>query len=71
MYVPPGYDDSSARRYPSVYVLQGYTGHLGIWRNRTAFRQPFPETADAVFAAGDVPPAVVVFGHGAAFASGL
>jgi hypothetical protein len=30
-------------------------------RNRTAFRQPFPETADAVFAAGDTPPAILVF----------
>jgi len=60
VYVPPGYD-SSQQRYPSVYVIQGYTGHLAMWRNRSPFRQPFPETADAVFAAGDVPPAVLVF----------
>ncbi|MGH3766760.1 MAG: alpha/beta hydrolase-fold protein [Pseudonocardiaceae bacterium] len=60
VYVPPGYDDSQ-QRYPSVYVLQGYTGHLTMWRNRTPYRQPFPETADAVFAASDVPPAVLVF----------
>ena len=60
VYVPPGYDDSR-QRYPSIYVLQGYTGHLAMWRNRSPFRQPFPETADAVFAGGDAPPAVVVF----------
>jgi S-formylglutathione hydrolase FrmB len=60
VYVPPGYDDSR-QHYPSVYVLQGYTGHLSMWRNRSPYRQPFPETADAVFAAGDAPPAVVVF----------
>ncbi|MGH4000927.1 MAG: alpha/beta hydrolase, partial [Pseudonocardiaceae bacterium] len=60
VYVPPGYDDSR-QRYPSVYVIQGYTGHLAMWRNRSPYRQPFPETADAVFAAGDVPPAIVVF----------
>lgn len=60
VYVPPGYD-TSQQRYPSVYVIQGYTGHLAMWRNRSPFRQPFPETADAVFAAGDVPPAVLVF----------
>ena len=60
VYVPPGYDDSR-RRYPSVYVIQGYTGHLAMWRNRTPYRQPFPETADAVFAAGEVPPALVIF----------
>ena len=26
VYVPPGYDDEPDRRYPSVYVIQGYTG---------------------------------------------
>ncbi|MEU8108303.1 alpha/beta hydrolase-fold protein [Nonomuraea muscovyensis] len=61
VYVPPGYDDDPARRYPVVYVIQGFTGHLAMWANRTPFRQPFPELADAVFARGDVPPAIVVY----------
>ncbi len=61
MYLPPGYEDDPDKRYPSVYVIQGYTGHLAMWRNRTPFRQPFPETADAVFARGDAPPALVVW----------
>jgi S-formylglutathione hydrolase FrmB len=61
VYTPPGYDDSPDRAYPAVYVIQGYTGHVAMWRNRTAFRQPFPETADAMFARGDAPPAVVVY----------
>lgn len=61
VYVPPGYDDEPARRYPAVYVLQGYTGHLAMWRNRVAFRQPFPELADALFAGGQAPPCVVVY----------
>jgi Putative esterase len=61
VYVPPGYDEDPHRRYASVYVIQGYTGHLGMWRNRTAFRQPFVETADDVFARGDAPPAIVVY----------
>jgi hypothetical protein len=61
VYVPPGYDDDPGRRYPAVYVIQGYTGHLGMWRNRSPYRQPFPETADAVFARGEAPPALVVF----------
>jgi hypothetical protein len=33
----------------AVYVIQGYNGHVAMWRNRTAFRQPFPEAADAMF----------------------
>jgi hypothetical protein len=59
VYVPPGYDDT-AERYPVVYVIQGYTGHLSMWANRTPFRQPFVETADAVFAGG-APGCVVVY----------
>jgi S-formylglutathione hydrolase FrmB len=59
VYVPPGYDDGD-ERYPAVYVIQGYTGHLSMWANRTPFRQPFVETADAVFAAG-APGCVVVY----------
>lgn len=61
VYVPPGYDDEADRRYPSVYVIQGYTGHLEMWRNRAPFRQPFVETADAVFANGEAPPTIVVY----------
>jgi S-formylglutathione hydrolase FrmB len=59
VYVPPGYDDGD-ERYPAVYVIQGYTGHLTMWANRTPFRQPFVETADAVFAGG-APGCVVVY----------
>ena len=60
VYVPPGYDDSD-ERYPAVYVIQGYTGHVGMWANRTAYRQPFVETADAVFASGEAPSCIVVY----------
>jgi S-formylglutathione hydrolase FrmB len=61
VYTPPGYDAEPGRRYPAVYVIQGYTGHLAMWWNRSPFRQPFPETADAVFSGGDAPPAIVVY----------
>ena len=61
VYVPPGYDDDPARRYPSVYVLQGYGGQVSLWANRTAFRLPFPDAADELFAAGKAPPCLVVY----------
>lgn len=61
VYLPPGYDADPGRRYPSVYVIQGYTGHIAMWRNRSPYRQPFPETADAVFASGQAPGAIVVY----------
>ena len=60
VYVPPGYDDTDSR-YPSIYVLQGYTGHLAMWDNRSAYRLTFVEAADGVFSRGDAPPAIVVF----------
>jgi len=60
VYVPPGYDDGDAR-LPSVYVIQGYTGHVAMWANRDPFRRPFPEEADALFASGQAPPCIVVW----------
>ncbi|MUN42671.1 alpha/beta hydrolase-fold protein [Actinomadura litoris] len=60
VYVPPGYDDSSAR-YPTIYVLQGYFGRLEMWLNRMPFQRPFIEAADALFAGGEAEPALLVF----------
>jgi S-formylglutathione hydrolase FrmB len=60
VYVPPGYDESGVR-YPAVYVIQGYTGHVAMWANRVAYRRPFLETADEVFASGQAPGCVVVY----------
>jgi S-formylglutathione hydrolase FrmB len=61
VYLPPGYDDEPERRYPSVYVIQGLTGQLDMWRNRAPFRRNFPELADALFASGDSPPCLLVY----------
>ena len=61
VYTPPGYGREPDHRYPSVYVLQGFTGFVTTWKNRPAFRQPFTETADHVFASGQAPPAIVVY----------
>jgi S-formylglutathione hydrolase FrmB len=60
VYVPPGYDQAPEARFPTVYVIQGYTGQLEMWANRSPFRQPWPQLADAVFAAG-APPCLVVY----------
>lgn len=61
VYLPPGYEDDPGRRYPSVYVLQGYTGHVAMWANRSPYRLTFPEAADEMFAKGAAPPCIVVF----------
>jgi Putative esterase len=61
VYLPPGYDDEPERRYPSVYMIQGLTGQLDMWRNRAAFRRNFPELADDLFARGEAPPCILVW----------
>jgi S-formylglutathione hydrolase FrmB len=61
VYVPPGYEEDEARRYPSIYVIQGLTGQLDMWRNRFPFRRNFPELADELFASGKAPPAILVY----------
>ena len=60
VYTPPGYDDSDAR-YPSVYAIQGLTGQLDMWRNRSPFRRNFPELTDDLFAREEAPPVIVVW----------
>ena len=61
VYLPPSYARDDQRRFPVVYVIQGYTGHVGMWANRAPFRQPFVETADALFARGETPECLVVY----------
>jgi hypothetical protein len=74
VYLPPAYATERDRRFPTIYVIQGMTGQLDMWSNRSAFRKNVPELVDDLFAgAADVdavvtgdpgepaPPAVVVF----------
>jgi len=61
VYLPPGYDEESTRRYPSIYMIQGLTGQLDMWRNRSAFRKNFPELADELFVQGEAPPCIIVW----------
>jgi S-formylglutathione hydrolase FrmB len=46
VWTPPGYDTSD-RRYPSIYAIQGMTGQIDMWRNRFAFRPNVLELVDA------------------------
>ena len=66
VYLPPGYDAESGRRYPTIYLIQGMTGQLDMWHNRSAFRPTVPELIDGLFAGdgpgeGPPPAALVVF----------
>ena len=61
IYLPPGYDDEPAQRYPTIYEIQGLTGQLDMWRNRPPFRKNYPELADELFATGQIPPCILVW----------
>jgi S-formylglutathione hydrolase FrmB len=60
VYTPPGYDESAERRYPTIYLIQGLTGQLDMWRNRAAFSSTTPEDVDALIVEG-CPPTIVVY----------
>lgn len=61
IYLPPGLNASGSTRVPAIYVIQGLTGQVDMWWNRTAFRLNVPELADALFSQPDMPPAILVF----------
>ncbi len=61
VYTPPGYDDDADRRYPSVYLIQGMTGQVDMWGNRSFNAPTVLESVDAWFATPGAPPAIVVY----------
>jgi hypothetical protein len=61
VYEPPGHDAASDRRYPAVYVIQGFTGQVDTWFNRSPFEPNMIERVDELFSRSDTPPAFVVF----------
>jgi hypothetical protein len=61
VYLPPAYEAEPDRRFPSIYLIQGMTGQVDMWWNRSAFRPNVPERIDRLFGEGDCPPALIVF----------
>jgi S-formylglutathione hydrolase FrmB len=61
IWTPPGYDEEPQRRYPTIYRLQGFTGQVDMWRNRSAFRLTPIEAADAAFAVPGATAAILVY----------
>ncbi|HYN65037.1 MAG TPA: alpha/beta hydrolase-fold protein, partial [Candidatus Limnocylindrales bacterium] len=45
----------------TIYVLQGLTNQVDMWRNRRPFQPNALEDLDARFASGESPPAIVVY----------
>ena len=60
VYLPEGVAVESGDRYPTVYVIQGFTGQLDMWLNRNWMEPNFPERLDVLFSDASVPRAIVV-----------
>lgn len=52
VYTPPGYDEDPGRRYPAVYVIQGYLGQLAGWHANAPYRDDLPAQVDRLFTHG-------------------
>jgi S-formylglutathione hydrolase len=67
VYLPPGYDRASTRRYPSVYLLPPFDGSPSTWTRAWPGlfgQRPGVAFIDSVMAAGEVPPMIVVMPNG-------
>jgi S-formylglutathione hydrolase FrmB len=61
VYLPPGAAAAPDRRWPSIYLIQGMTGQVDMWLNRSAFEPTMVERVDELFARQGVSGAIVVF----------
>ncbi len=55
VYTPPEFDDDGPL-LPVIYLIQGFTGQVDMWHNRTPFRPNVIELIDELFSDATVPP---------------
>ena len=61
VYLPPGYAEGQDARLPVIYLLQGLTGQLDMWKSRSGLRRTAIELFDELFTDPAVPPCLLVF----------
>jgi S-formylglutathione hydrolase FrmB len=59
--LPPAYDADPERRFPVIYVLQGFRNQVDMWRNRRPFQRTPLEELDMRFVSGEAPPVIVAY----------
>ena len=60
VYLPPGYNDDPARRYPVIVMLAGYSGTGPFLLNLRPWDESLPQQLDRLIRSGSMPPAIVV-----------
>ncbi|MGA8425956.1 MAG: alpha/beta hydrolase-fold protein [Candidatus Dormiibacterota bacterium] len=61
VYIPPGHTRKDEHRLPVIYLLQGMSGQLDMWRARSGFRRTPLELFDELFSDTQTPPCLLVF----------
>jgi len=46
VWTPPAYDAEPERRFPSIYLIQGFTGQVRAWLNVSPFTDSWPTMLD-------------------------
>ncbi len=57
VYTPPGWPDDGP--YPAVWSIQGMTGQVDMWTNRSPYASTFVEDLDRLIVAGECRPLVM------------
>jgi S-formylglutathione hydrolase FrmB len=64
VYLPPGYDRQPAKRYPTLYLLHGYTGRPEEWVKDGYQGMNFQSVMDGLIAKGTAAEMIVVMPNG-------
>jgi hypothetical protein len=61
IYLPPAYEAEPERRFPTIYLLQGLSGQIDMWKARSGFQPTGIERFDELLSQSEVPPCLLVF----------
>ncbi len=64
VYLPPGYAQGGATRYPVLYFLHGFGGSAGEWTDGKEPARTLQHTLDTLIAEGTLQPLIVVLPNG-------
>lgn len=64
VYLPPDYDAQGSRRFPTLYVLHGYTGDVGALISSRPWETNVLQWADRLISSGRLPATIVVLVDG-------
>ncbi len=60
VYLPPGYETESEKKFPAIYNLIGFTGRGKMFMNDSAFSPNFAERMDKLISEDKIKPMIVV-----------